>query len=312
MGHLDYRFLAGKAFYHKLLAFTLLFLGMYIIVPLVFLIFSIPFVGMEAFEPVTVDSNMLNINLMKALQLFTQVGIFGVSTWIFVRMQEDNVSQHLGLKRFSNIKTLLVSIALLFCSLPLVYVSMEWNQNLPFPESLSGFKESLMQQQARSEEMMEIFLNTSGIGGLLFNIFLIALIPAFFEEIFFRGALQKLFFDRIKNVHISIIIVSILFSAVHFQFFSFLPRFVLGLALGYMAFYSGSLWTAIVAHAVNNGVSVVIAWMFYNGYTSYNYHEIGETPHWTITVLALVLSVIFVVFLRKKSSSNQSLSYDKS
>lgn len=305
MSHIDYRFLSGKAFYHKILVLVLLFLAMYILVPIIFLVISIPIWGSEIIEPISGSSSPLNINIMKVLQLFTQIGIFGISAWLFVRMQTNKVSKHLSLNHFSNFKTHLLSIGLLLCALPLVYETMLWNESIPFPEKFSSLYQSLIQQQYRSEEMMNLFLNTQGVGGLLFNIFLIALIPAFFEELFFRGALQKLFLDTFKNEHISIFIVAILFSAIHLQFFSFLPRFVLGLALGYMAFYSGSLWTSIVAHALNNGVSVVIAWMFYNGYTHINYQEIGETPYWGITVLSIIACFILIYLLRKTNLLNK-------
>lgn len=305
MSYIDYRFLSGKAFYHKILVLILLFLALYILVPLIFLVISIPICGREVIEPISDSSSTLNINLMKVLQLFTQIGIFGISAWLFVRMQTNKVSEYLSLNHFPNFKTYLLSIGLLLCALPLVYETMLWNESIPFPEKFSSIYQSLIQQQYRSEEMMDLFLNTQGVSGLLFNVFLIALIPAFFEELFFRGALQKLFLDTLKNKHISIFIVAILFSAIHLQFFNFLPRFVLGLALGYMAFYSGSLWPSIVAHAINNGISIVIAWMYYNGYTRVNYQEIGETPYWGIAIISAIACIILICFLRKTHLPNK-------
>ena len=42
------------------------------------------------------------------------------------------------------------------------------------------------------------------------------------------------------------------------QFFGFLPRFALGVILGYLFFYSRNLWTSILAHFINNAMGVLL------------------------------------------------------
>ena len=81
------------------------------------------------------------------------------------------------------------------------------------------------------------------------------------EEIFFRGFIQRLFIENKLNHHLAIWFTAILFSAIHLQFFGFVPRVLLGAVLGYLYFYSGNLWLSIIAHTVNNGFAVVMAYI---------------------------------------------------
>jgi hypothetical protein len=100
---------------------------------------------------------------------------------------------------------------------------------------------------------------------LAFNIFLIALIPAFGEELFFRGAVQGIIQEKM-NVKFAIWITAIVFSAIHMQFYGFLPRMLLGAFFGYLLFWSENLWLPIAAHFTNNAVAIVFYYLKYNGY----------------------------------------------
>lgn len=92
---------------------------------------------------------------------------------------------------------------------------------------------------------------------LLLSLFVMALAPAIFEEVLFRGALQPLLVNWTRKPWLGILIASIVFSAVHFSYFGFLPRIALGLILGYLFYYGGNLWYSILLHFLNNGFIVV-------------------------------------------------------
>ena len=80
------------------------------------------------------------------------------------------------------------------------------------------------------------------------------------EEILFRGTLQQLFLSSGLNRHLAIWITSIIFSAIHMQFFGFVPRLLLGAYFGYLLWWSRSLWLPVIIHAFNNSIVVYSTW----------------------------------------------------
>ncbi len=106
-------------------------------------------------------------------------------------------------------------------------------------------------------KQVQAFLKADNIFDIIINVFVIAFLPAVCEEICFRGALQRIIINLSKNAWLGIIITAILFSALHMQFLGFLPRMFLGIVLGALYWYSGSIWPSVLAHFVNNAVQVV-------------------------------------------------------
>ena len=97
---------------------------------------------------------------------------------------------------------------------------------------------------------------------LIFNILVIALVPALGEEMIFRGWIQRQLMRIINRPHVAIWASAAIFSAIHFQFLGFLPRLLLGVLLGYLYFWTGSLWVSIFAHFLNNGLQVIAQYFF--------------------------------------------------
>ena len=88
-----------------------------------------------------------------------------------------------------------------------------------------------------------------------------ALVPALAEEFFFRGAIQHFLSSVLKNKHIVVIITAFIFSVIHFQFYGFIPRFLLGIYLGYLAIWSGKLFLPILAHFMHNSLSLLFDYL---------------------------------------------------
>jgi membrane protease YdiL (CAAX protease family) len=105
-------------------------------------------------------------------------------------------------------------------------------------------------------EQVAVMLDAKGIGGYLLSIFVMALLPAMSEEMLFRGGLQNFLTRATKKPWLSIIVVSILFSIVHFSVYGFLVRFFLGIVLGYIFYSTGSIWLSMTAHFFNNALAV--------------------------------------------------------
>ena len=132
------------------------------------------------------------------------------------------------------------------------------------------------------------FSSTTDVLPVLFSV---AVLPALCEEWLFRGTLQPILVRASGNIHVGIWVSAALFSAIHMQFFGFIPRMLLGAGFGYLVVYSGSLWPAILGHFVNNAGVVVAAW-----WMGSEWLEDGLEPQalatwewtdWTVALVAL-------------------------
>ncbi len=136
-----------------------------------------------------------------------------------------------------------------------------WNDSW----NLGRVGEMLRSLQNMTEGIMEQLMSTSTVGGLLANLLVVALIPAVCEEVLFRAGIQNLLQRWFKNGHAAIWVTALVFSLVHGEVFSFMPRFLMGAVLGYLYVYGGSILPNMLAHFVNNAIVVVVYWLVARG-----------------------------------------------
>lgn len=114
--------------------------------------------------------------------------------------------------------------------------------------------------QAKEQEMetlVNLLINEVGIIAFISNILVIALLAALTEEFLFRGAIQRIIEKWTANYHIVIWTAAIVFSAIHLQFYGFVPRMLLGAYFGYLLYWTKSIWAPVLAHFINNAVAVI-------------------------------------------------------
>jgi membrane protease YdiL (CAAX protease family) len=132
-------------------------------------------------------------------------------------------------------------------------------------------------------------------------IFLVGALPAIGEELFFRGILQKLFIQIFKSAWPGIIFTAFLFSAFHMQFMGFLPRMALGIILGALYWYSGSIFTSMLGHFAFNSINVLLIYFKVSDLDS---KSPSNTTFSLIGVASLALVVFLINYLRKKSTTS--------
>ena len=188
---------------------------------------------------------------------------------------------------------IIIGVVLMFISLPVTNQLTRWNEAMSFGgvfEKLEKYLKMLEETAAATTEKM---LNVDTIGGLLLNLLVIALIPAVGEELTFRGVLQQGLMRRVKSPHVAILLSAAIFSFIHFQFYGFLPRMFLGILLGYMFYITGSLWTSIAMHFVNNGTAVVLYYLNNKGIIDIDPEHFGEMQYsWLITISFVVTAAL--------------------
>ena len=133
---------------------------------------------------------------------------------------------------------------------------------------------------------------------LAVNLILIAIIPALAEELLFRGCVQQVMKEWFRNVHVAIWVTAFIFSFIHFEFYGFLPRLLLGAMLGYLFYWSGSLWVPIIAHTLNNGLQVLLSYLYDHGMIAFNINSDEAVPVYLILVSIVMGAGLLYAFKR--------------
>lgn len=235
---------------------------------------------------------------MKIGQGISSALIFIAPPLILYAFTRNQPMHQIGFRKPNSAWMLLIGIALMLVSLPVTNLLTSWNEKMSFGQAFESLEALLKMLEDTAGDLTEQMLQVDSIGGLLFNLLVIALIPAIGEELTFRGVLQQALTRRC-NVHVAVWLGAFIFSFIHFQFYGFLPRMFLGLLLGYLFYYSGSLWTSILMHFFNNGTAVVVAYLQYNGLTHVDWEHFGETSNVWLLLASLIVTV-GLIFLSAK------------
>lgn len=148
--------------------------------------------------------------------------------------------------------------------------------------------------EAEAARITEAMLQIETSNQFLATLVAVAVLPAICEEWLFRGTLQPIIAKWSGNIHIGVWISAILFSAIHFQFFGFIPRMLLGAGFGYMVVASGSLWPAILGHFVNNGIAVFAAWWLGPEWVAEGMNP-TETVWGTTEIVSAIIGAIAII-----------------
>ncbi|MFH0756477.1 MAG: CPBP family intramembrane glutamic endopeptidase [Bacteroidota bacterium] len=246
----------------------------------------------------------------KLIQILGSVGTFIVPALLFSYLFAGDLFSYYRFRQPVSLLAILLTVGMMVSVIPLINYLAEINMRMEFPlESVNRFLRAL---EGEAEKIMRAFTATRSFGGLIINLLMIGVLAAVGEELIFRGLLQRLLTGIVKSPHVAIVITALLFSAFHFQFFSFLPRFILGIILGYLMYLGRSIWFPITAHFINNAMGVIYYYFNSRGSADDMLEEIGTST--MIPIAALISMLLFVVFFvfwyyRINVSANRSRPY---
>lgn len=247
------------------------------------------------------DADPADSNAFKVIQaVSTMVGFF-IPAIVTAALMNRKPYKLIGFTKKVNGLQLLLVIAIMFTALFASGAFTYLNQHIPMPDDWKPFFQKLEDQYFKQ---VNAIMQLKSYGDYFLGLVIMAFLPAMFEEALFRGGLQNFLTRSTKNPWLAIIIVSIIFSAVHFSFYGFLPRLFLGFVLGLIYYYTGSLWLCILGHFFNNAAAVTVYFFGSKGALKDVTDEHVSTGLMYFGLFALAL-VIFLLGVLKRMSPKQ-------
>ncbi|GAB2837689.1 CPBP family intramembrane glutamic endopeptidase [Ferruginibacter profundus] len=194
-----------------------------------------------------------NANILRITQLIAVIFMFILPAFLYAKICHKKALLHLGIQNNVYLPQLVLVIAFMFSALPLVGAFRELTMSLPLGDYIQH-----KIAQSKDEYMKNVLAIGAmhNVGEYLATLFIMAILPGFAEELFFRGALQNLFTRWFKAPVAAILLTGFVFSVIHFEYSDFIGRFFLGVVLGWVFYLTGNLWLNMTMHAAFNALSV--------------------------------------------------------
>jgi uncharacterized protein len=206
---------------------------------------------------------------------------------------------------------------LLFCvtilttlfAIPLISWIGQLNEQMQLPEVLSGLESMMKILETKAAEMTKFMVSFTSLSQYVVSMLIIAVLAGVGEEFFFRGMLQRKIWYGTGNIHLAIWLSAAVFSAIHFQFYGFFPRMLLGAMFGYLYYWSGNIWVPIAGHIFNNGLSVTLMYAANNKWTDIDMDSTNDLSMPAIAVSAILTSLALYLFYTQHKYNDHDLGY---
>ena len=245
-----------------------------------------------------------NVGLLRYLLVVQDISFFVIPSIIILRLMNSESPKRFTEFKMPLLKEIVLVIILTFCIFSITSFTGQLNSAMHLPHWLSGVEHWMTDLEDKADTTIDLLIVSKTFGIMMLNLITIGLAPAIAEELIFRGVFQKIFYNLFKSGHASVWISAFLFSAIHFQFFGFLPRFILGLVFGYLFFWSGTLWLPMISHFVNNAFPVILAYV--HGMEKLN--TPSDVPLWHQALylpLPVVISLVILFYFRNKRKNTK-------
>jgi uncharacterized protein len=268
------------------------------------------FIGGIGMEDLGDINNALMASSSGWWALMVGQGVAAVITFIaagvfYLRVVEKKELSELNFNALPKPAVFILVIITQLAFLPFNGWLQELNEGMKLPESLAGLEAFFKNMEDSLAEVTTFLTTFDSFIKMLVGLIVIAIVAGVGEELIFRGLIQRKLYKGLNNPHAAIWAAAIIFSAIHMQFYGFLPRLMLGALFGYFYFWTGNIWVPIVAHIFNNGFAVVMFYLSHTGAISTDLEEL-ETFPMLVVMASLVLTGGLLWYFRKQETSEYS------
>ncbi len=248
-----------------------------------------------------------NIQISRIVQVISTLVLFALPAFLFAVIINKKPFRYLGFATHSNARQFYLVLLLVIAALFAQSIISQLNEMIPISKHWAQtFKrmEDEYSKEVLSMAQMKTFAD------YIYALIILAFLPALFEELFFRGALQQMFIGLFRNVFWGIVITSIFFSAAHFSYYGFLTRLFLGMLLGYIFYYGKNIWLNIAAHFFNNAIVVTgLYWLSRSGKPIEKGMQDDNYPV-LIGIIAIIAVLALFVFFKRECMNTVLLTHD--
>jgi len=279
----------------QLLAALILILIVFVIAYPVFLLAGwLAGVDMNAMEGALAGSGVSQGSL-KYLQASQHISLFILPVFVWSYFYGQGLTGFTGLNKLPRPEHITLVIILSLLLFPVNSYTAYLNSGMEIAEWLGGLEDWIRLKEEQGESLTGLMIASDSVPVMMLNLLVLAIIPAIGEELFFRGLLQRQLKLIIGWPNLTVFITAVLFSALHFQFYGFLPRFILGLVYGYLFLWSGSVWLPIIAHMINNAAPVILTYFYgWEKVSGEALDKVAERPIFpALSMIAVFLLMIY-------------------
>jgi membrane protease YdiL (CAAX protease family) len=256
-------FISGSSAWYKLLFVCFLVLVIFMLTGLLGLATIMITGNLTLQEAASVMNNPgpADVPELKLFQAIQTIGLFIGTAWLSAFFLSPAAGTYLKINNKPSFFSLFLVVLSMIAWIPAINFTAGINARLNLPGSMDLIEDEMETLRNNYNYLTDLFLNTGSVTGFMVNIIIMAILPAVGEELLFRGVFQRLLTEWTRSIHWGIILAALLFSFFHFEFYGFLPRFLLGVFFGYLFAWTSSIWVPILAHFTNN--FIIIGYSFY-------------------------------------------------
>ncbi|MCO5238531.1 MAG: CPBP family intramembrane metalloprotease [Chitinophagaceae bacterium] len=243
-----------------------------------------------------------HVNAVRVIQVVSTAVTFFLPAFFTALIINRRPAKFLGFSMRFSYRQLFLALGIMFGAAVAAAALATLNEAIPVPQRAADYFRKLEENYSAQ---VEVITNIRTFSDYVISIVMIALLPALFEETFFRGGMQNLLTRYSHKPWMAILITSFIFSAIHLSYYGFLARLCLGIVLGLIYYYSRSLWLSVAAHFFNNAIAVTQMYVFIRQGKPVR-EAMNETyPVWWGIIGAAVLYALFILFKKYSAQAVQ-------